>query len=132
MHRPERTLGITTIEVLISVAVALLAVTSFAIVVTQSARTTGTAFLSTYAVRAVQAVAHNIQQGNPAYTTALTLTAEDLQSVLSSQENRRADLRPALSGTIQPLGGDPPTYRVQVGDGDFTQSATVTAPGGTP
>ncbi|GGR38554.1 type IV pilus modification PilV family protein [Deinococcus ruber] len=130
-HTRTRTAGITLIEALLSAVVIVLALVAFATVNLQSARTVSSSQLSTYAADALTAVTASIQQGGLQYARPLDLSAEDLQ-VLASSGSKRAALRPALSGQISPLGGDPPTYRVQIRSSDFTLAAIATAPGGTP
>ncbi|CAM3714631.1 hypothetical protein DESA109040_20535 [Deinococcus saxicola] len=123
--------GFTIVETLLAAAVLLLAAASFAVVVTQGARTAASAQLSTYASNALSTAAAQIVSGNPDYARTRALSAGDLQ-MLSSAGGQRAKLRPALSGQIRSLGQNPPRYALSVTGPGFTLSAVATAPGGTP
>ncbi|AXH00686.1 hypothetical protein DVJ83_16155 (plasmid) [Deinococcus wulumuqiensis] len=129
MHRHNA--GVTIAESLLAATVLLIAAASFAMLATQSARTTSSSQLAVYGADALSAAASAVQRGNPRYLQARALNAEDLQ-LLASTGGRRAALRPALRGEIKPLGGDPPRYLITIQGPDFQVSATATAPGGSP
>ena len=129
---PLRTQGFSLIEVLLAVVVLMIAVTLYASLNTQGARTISNANLSTYAADALTATSLQITQGNPLYLHSRSLTPEDLQQLSINDEGRRSALRPALSGTITAQGGSPPRYDITIRGPDFILARTAVAPGGEP
>lgn len=127
----RNTLGVTLVESLLAALVLLLASAAFAMLVTQSARTTANSQLAIYAGDALSAATSAIQRGNPRYIQNTTLSPQDLQ-LLASTGGRRAALRPALSGQIRNLAGNPPRFEITVRGPDIELKAVATAPGGTP
>lgn len=122
--------GFTLIEVLLATLILLLAAAAFATLATQSARSTSSSQVSSYAADVLAKATTAINEGNPTYLQSRDLSSADFQRLGSG--NRRTTLRPALTGRIQSLGGDPPRYRVQISGQDFTLESIATAPGGTP
>lgn len=125
------TSGLTLIEVLLAALVLLLAMTAFASLAAQSARTASSSQLSAFAADALSSASDAINTGNPAYLKNRALGSDDI-ALLATQQSRRNTLRPALTGQIQYLGGDPPRYRVQIRGPDFSLQTVATAPGGMP
>lgn len=123
--------GLTLIEVLLAALVLLLAVTAFASLAAQSAKTAASSQLSAYAADALSSASDAINIGNPAFTRNRNLGSDDV-ALLAAQNSRRNTLRPALSGQIRFIGGDPPQYRIQIRGPDFSLQTVATAPGGTP
>lgn len=127
----RRTAGLSIVEVLLATAVLLLGVLGFTLVTQQSAASVARGYLSSAAATALQDVSQQIQDGHPDYTHTRTLTPTELTQ-LAAEDGVRREQSPALNGTITALATDPPTYRVTIASLEFTLSALVNAPGGTP